>query len=47
MNDGSLIWMVVFAIAAAVFFGIAAIVAVKGFGDLKDLLRRSDRRSET
>ncbi len=35
MNNGVIIWLVIFAIAAAGFFVIAAIVSVKGFADLR------------
>jgi hypothetical protein len=39
MNSGSLFWIIIFALATACFFVVAAIVAVKGSSDLKDLLR--------
>jgi hypothetical protein len=39
MNKGTLFWMIVFATFAFCFFTVAAIVSVKGFKDLKDLLR--------
>jgi hypothetical protein len=38
MNVGTLVWLVIFGISGAVFFVIAAIVAVKGFSDLLELL---------
>lgn len=48
MNTGSLLWLVVFGITAFVFFGVAAIVTVKGFQDLMELFRRgSDEKEET
>lgn len=37
----ALFWGIVFAISAAVFFIVAAIVAFKGFDDLRDLLQHS------
>ena len=46
MNTSTLVWMLIFAAAALCFFVIAAVVTVKGFGDLKELLRftkRADR----
>jgi hypothetical protein len=48
MNTGTLVWMVIFAAAALCFFAVAAVVSVKGFGDLKELLRFTKRagRSE-
>ena len=47
MDNRILIWLLIFAVSAAGFFSIAAIVAVKGFGDLKTLLRHSDRRESS
>jgi hypothetical protein len=47
MNNAVFIWIVVFAISALVFFGIAAVVAVKGFFDLRLLLRHSNRDGES
>jgi hypothetical protein len=53
MTDGSLFWMIVFAAAALVFFGIAIVVAFRGIGDLRELLgsagdpRASGSRSVT
>jgi hypothetical protein len=38
MNVGALLWLLIFGVSAAVFFVIAAIVAVKGFRDLIELL---------
>lgn len=43
MDNGAIIWLVIFAVSAAAFFVIAAIVAVKGFADLQNLLRHSKR----
>jgi hypothetical protein len=43
MNVGIIIWLLVFALSAAVFFIVAAVVAVKGLGDLRTLLRDSKR----
>lgn len=39
MTSGALFWIVVFGIFTACFFVVAAIVAVKGSYDLRDLLR--------
>ena len=44
MNTGTLFWLIIFAVSAAVFFVIATVVAVNGFGDLRDLLRSSRPR---
>ena len=44
MKSGALFWMIVFGISAAAFFVVAVVVTIKGFGDLRDLLRPSDER---
>ena len=44
MNTGTLVWMLIFAASALCFFAVAAVVSVKGFGDLKDLLRLTKSR---
>ncbi|MFN2513171.1 MAG: hypothetical protein ABR568_17330 [Pyrinomonadaceae bacterium] len=44
MNSGVLIWLIIFALATTCFFVVAAIVAVKGSSDLRDLLRDSKAR---
>ena len=48
MNTSTLIWMIIFAASALCFFVVAAVVAIRGFGDLKELLRFTKRagRSE-
>jgi hypothetical protein len=43
MTDSALVWIVLFAIAALLFFGAAAIIAVIGTRDLRDLVRKSHR----
>jgi uncharacterized membrane protein len=40
MTTGAIVWMVIFALSAACFFGVAAVVSVLGVRDVKDLLRR-------
>lgn len=40
MTTGAIVWMVIFGLAAACFFGVAAVVSVLGVRDVKDLLRR-------
>ena len=42
MKTGALLWSIIFAISAAVFFIVAGIVAIKGVSDLRDLLRSPD-----
>jgi hypothetical protein len=39
MTDGSLIWLVIFALCGGLFFGIGIVVSVRGLEDLRDLLR--------
>jgi hypothetical protein len=40
MKTGAVIWMVIFVVSAACFFGVAAVVSVLGVRDVRDLLRR-------
>jgi len=44
MTDGALFWLLLFGIAALVFFGIAVVVTIRGVGDLRDLLKSTVRR---
>lgn len=41
MTTGILIWLIIFAIAALLFFCIAAVIAVLGMRDLRLLLSKS------
>jgi hypothetical protein len=45
MTTGAIAWLVVGAISAAVFFGIAAVVTVLGIRDLRELLRDTTVRT--
>lgn len=45
MTNGALFWLIVFAISAAVFFVVAAVVAFKGLSDLRGLLSRPDDKN--
>ena len=47
MNSGVIIWLIIFALAAASFFVIAVIVSIKGFADLQTLLQNSERRDKS
>ncbi|MEW6509886.1 MAG: hypothetical protein AB1428_02885 [Bacteroidota bacterium] len=40
MSGGVIVWLVLFGVSTLLFFGIAAVVAVRGLGELRDLLRR-------
>jgi hypothetical protein len=44
MTAGTLVWLIIFAVSAAMFFIVAGIVAIKGVGDLRDLLSVPDER---
>jgi hypothetical protein len=44
MDTSVLVWFIVFGIAAFLFFGTAAVIAVIGIQDLKDLLSRSTKK---
>jgi hypothetical protein len=44
MTEGATFWFIVGAAAALLYFGIAGVVMVRGIGDLRDLLRRTERR---
>ena len=46
MNNVIIFWLIIFALSALVFFAIAAVVTVKGFADLRILLRYSEQGSE-
>jgi hypothetical protein len=46
MSNAVIVWLVVFAVAALVFFGVAAVVSVKGFTDLLDLLHHARSKDE-
>jgi len=37
-------WIIVFVVFSLLFFGIAIVVAIRGFSDLRDLLDIADRR---
>lgn len=41
MTTGTLIWLLVYAVAAVLFFSVACVITVIGIRDLKDLLSRS------
>ena len=40
MTTGAILWFIVYFAATALFFGIAAVVAVRGISELKDLLHK-------
>jgi hypothetical protein len=44
VNTAGIVWLVIFAVAALTFFGVAVVVSVKGVGDLRHLLRSAQKR---
>jgi hypothetical protein len=44
MTDGALVWIILFAISALLFFGTAVVITVIGIRDLRDLLQRSETK---
>jgi hypothetical protein len=46
MTTGTVIWLVLGAVFAVLFFGIAAVVTILGVKDLKKLLRGTEQRQE-
>jgi hypothetical protein len=46
MTSGASFWLIVFGLAALVFFGIALVVTIRGVGDVRDLLGSSKRHKE-
>ena len=46
MNKATLLWMIIFAASALCFFVVAAVVTVRGFGDLMELLRFAKSESK-
>ena len=46
MNNGVFIWIIIFAVCTIAFFLISVVVTIKGFFDLRLLLRHSNRNDE-
>lgn len=46
MTGGSIFWLLLFGMAALVFFGIALVVTIRGMSDVRDLLRSSERKGK-
>jgi hypothetical protein len=47
MNLWTMFWLVIFACAAALFFGTALVISVVGFRDLRDLLSTTAKTPRT
>jgi hypothetical protein len=44
MTEVALFWLVVGGVSAILFFGIAAVVTVRGIGELRELLGHGEKR---
>jgi hypothetical protein len=44
MTDTALVWIILFAVSALLFFGAAVVITVIGIRDLRDLLQRSETK---
>jgi hypothetical protein len=47
MDNGVILWLIIFALSAAGFFLIALIVSIRGLSDLRDLLQNSEQRDKS
>jgi hypothetical protein len=43
MTTGTVVWLVIAAASAVLFFGISAVVSISGLKDLRHLLEGADR----
>jgi uncharacterized membrane protein len=46
MTTGALFWLLLFGIAALMFFGIAIVVTIRGASDLRHLVSSSDHHGK-
>jgi hypothetical protein len=46
MDNTVITWLVIFAVAASIFFAVSAVVTVKGFADLLALLRGAGDKAD-
>ena len=46
MNTGAIFWLVIFGCSVFLFFGIAAVISVLGFRDLRLLLTKSPPKDD-
>jgi hypothetical protein len=46
MSTISTIWIIVFALATLLFFGTAVVITIVGTRDLKDLLKKTETKSQ-
>jgi|TARA_R100001015_G_C4561955_1_gene121641 hypothetical protein len=46
MNDGTLIWMILFGVFATIFFVIAAVISIRGVAEIKELFNDPDLQND-
>lgn len=46
MSSGVLIWMILFAFFALIFFSIATMVSVKGIAEIKEIMNDPDLKND-
>jgi len=46
MTGGALFWFIVYGLCTAIFFGIAVVVAIRGIGEMRDLLGRAEKEQK-
>ena len=47
MNNGTIIWMAIFAVSALIFFAIASVVTVRGVKEIKELMNDPELNKES
>lgn len=47
MTTGMIFWLVTFFLAALLFFGVAAVIGIRGVGDLRRLLSASHKQDDS
>jgi hypothetical protein len=47
MTDGAIFWFIVGGASAAVFFGIALVVTIRGAGELRELMGGATRKEKS
>lgn len=46
MSAGAILWFIIFLVASAIFFGVAAFAGVNGVRDLKELLAGARKKGQ-
>jgi len=46
MTDATWFWLLLYAVAAFLFFGTAVVITIIGLQDLRDLLSKSERKNK-